>query len=374
MRTLILSISAGGGHVNAAKAVEEYIKINDSSSEVVTIDTIKYINPILDKVVIGSYLKSLKFSPSIFGKLYNLAETEDSIATFSSKVNEIVIRKLIPLIEEFKPDIIVSTHPISNEMISILKAKGKIDIPIVTIMTDYAPHNFWIHPYINAYVVSNDDMVQEMVNRGVPSELIYPLGIPVKPEFIKEYYKKETLHSINLKETKKTILLMSGSLGLGKVMDLYEQLQTIPQDIQILIIAGNNKRLYNHLMEESFESKIPTRIIGYTSEVCKYMQAADILITKPGGLTVTEAIVSHIPMAIFSAIPGQEEKNAEFLLRHNLAINLEEGKDCSPQISALLSNSELLNTMEKNCEKYAKPNSGNDIYKLLINCIENKIS
>ncbi|OPJ63404.1 MGDG synthase family glycosyltransferase [Clostridium oryzae] len=365
MRVLILSISAGGGHVNAAKAVEKYIKINSPESEVVIIDTIKYINPILDKVVIGSYLKSLKLSPALFGKLYNLAETEDSIANFSSKINEIIIHKLIPLIDSFNPDIIVSTHPISNEMASILKAKGKIDIPIVTIMTDYAPHSFWIHPYIDAYIVSNDDMVNEMIERGVPRELIFSFGIPVKPEFTKKYSRKDTLTSLNLNPAKKTVLLMSGSLGLGKVLDLYQQLENIKNSIQVLIITGNNKKLYNHLMEQSFESQLVTRIIGYTTDVCKYMQSSDLLITKPGGLTVTEAIVSHIPMAIFSAIPGQEEKNADFLLRHQLAIDLNEVKNCSSQISEFLCDDTLLASIKKNCEKYAKPNSGNDIYNLL---------
>lgn len=369
MRTLILSISAGGGHVNAAEAIESYIKLNNPNAVTMILDTYKYINPFLDKVVIGGYLKSLKFSPAIFGKLYKLAETDDSIASFSNKINEMIIHKLIPLLEEFKPDIIVTTHAFSTEMMSLLKSKYTIDIPVVTIMTDYAPHSFWLHPHIDAYVISNDDMVTEMIDRGIPRQVIYPLGIPVKPEFITKYLRDDILSSLNLDINKNTLLLMGGSLGMGKITELYQELQYVNKDIQIIIITGNNKKLYSQLRELSKTSKKATKIIGYTNEVNKYMQASDLLITKPGGLTITEALVSHTPLAIFSAIPGQEEKNAEFLMEHNLAIDLSDCKNCSDKIDAILDSESSLSNMKTNCIKYAKPNSGNDIYDLLLKLI-----
>lgn len=364
MKVLILSVSAGGGHTQAAEALKKSILLNNPDSDVLIIDTIKYINPILDKVVIGSYLKSLKLSPSIFRKIYNLAETEDGLATFSNKIVEIVVFRLIPLINEVKPDIIVATHPFSTEMVSVLKSKEKINIPVVTIMTDYAPHSFWLHPLIDAYVVSNDDMLNEMVSRGIPSEIIHNLGIPINPDFLTIHDRNETLHSLELDASKNTILLMGGSLGMGKITDVYEQIQEIHRDIQTIVITGNNKKLYSKLLDLKSQSNNSTRVIGFTKEVNKYMQACDLLVTKPGGLTITEALVSNIPLAIFSAIPGHEEKNAEFLLRHNLAINLSDGKNCKDLIEKLLMSPEELNKMRQNCKKYAKPNCGNSIYNL----------
>ncbi|MDP4088932.1 MAG: glycosyltransferase, partial [Bacillota bacterium] len=356
MRTLILSISAGGGHVNAAEAVEYYIKQNDSESTVKLVDTIKYINPFLDKVVIGSYLKSLKLSPFLFGKLYNLAETEESIANFSNRINEFIIHKLVPLIEDFAPDVIITTHPFSTEMASILKGKGKIGVPLVAILTDYAPHSFWIHPNIDAYIVSNAEMVDEMTRRGVKKEIIHPLGIPVKPEFLQEYPPKETLDSLNLNSDRSTVLLMGGSLGIGKIAALYEELKKVEEDIQIIVITGSNKKLYSQLTSLSETSNKPTRVIGYSTEVNRYMQACDLLITKPGGLTVTESLISRIPLALSSAIPGHEEKNANFLLRNNLAIDLRDCKNCSTVINELLTDPERLETMKENCSKFARPN------------------
>jgi processive 1,2-diacylglycerol beta-glucosyltransferase len=364
MKVLILSVSAGGGHTQAAEALKKSILLNNSKSEILIIDTIKYINPILDKVVIGSYLKSLKLSPSIFGKIYNLAENEDGLATFSNKVVEVVVFRLIPLINEVQPDIIVATHPFSAEMVSVLKSKGKINTPAVAIMTDYAPHNFWIHPLIDAYIVSNDDMIDEMIKRGVSRDLVHSLGIPVNPDFLKLYDRSETLRALDLDNSKPTILLMGGSLGMGSIADLYNEIQEIRSDIQIVVITGNNKKLYAKLHDLQSYANKPTRIIGFTKEVNKYMQACDLLITKPGGLTVTEALISGTPLAIFSAIPGQEEKNAEFLLKHNLAVNLLDGKNCRNTIDHLISSPEKLINMRENCRLYAKPNSGNDIYRL----------
>lgn len=365
MKVLILSVSAGGGHTQAAESLKKSILLNNPESEILIIDAIRYINPILDKVVIGSYLKSLKLSPAIFGKIYNLAETEDGLATFSNKIVEIVVFRLIPLIKDAKPDIIVATHPFSTEMVSVLKSKGKINLPTVTIMTDYAPHNFWLHPLIDAYVVSNDDMVTEMVARGIPKNIIHSLGIPVNPDFLKLHSRVETLNSLELDSSKPTILLMGGSLGMGCITSVYEQIQEIDMDIQIIVITGSNKKLFSKLQDLQPYAIKATRIIGFTKEVNKYMQACDLLITKPGGLTVTEALISRIPLAIFSAIPGQEEKNAEFLLKHNLAINLSYGKNSKAIIEQLLQSPEKLNNMREKYKLFAKPNSGNDIYKLL---------
>jgi processive 1,2-diacylglycerol beta-glucosyltransferase len=366
MRVLIFSVSAGGGHNHAAAAVEKHIALNDPNSEVKIIDTIKYINPILDKVVIGSYLKSLKFNPSIFGKLYNFAETGESLSNVSNLINEIIIFRLIPLIDEFKPDVVIATHAFSSEMASILRLKGKITVPTLTILTDYAPHSFWLHAGTDAYVVSNCDMIKYMENRGVNPNIVYDMGIPVNPDFMKEFNRNETFQSLNLNSNKTTILLMGGSLGMGKIYNVYTELQNTINDIQIIVITGKNKKLFSQLMDMQNETKKETRIIGYTEEVNKYMQIADLLITKPGGLTITEALICNLPMAIFSVIPGQEEKNAEFLIKHNLAVSLGAGKHCSQIIESILSDIDKLKDMKNNCIFFAKPNSGNEIYKLLV--------
>lgn len=374
MKALILTISAGAGHVQAAEAIKKYIMLNNPNSEVKIIDTLKYINPIIDKVVIGSYLKTIKTTPSLFGKLYDYAETDDGLATVSNKVNELLAYRIAPLINELKPEILICTHPFPAEMVSVLKLKRKIDIPVISILTDYAPHSFWIQPAIDAYIVSNSDMIDGMISRGVKRDIIYDLGIPVSPSFIEQHDRNATFNELNLAPDKPTLLIMGGSLGIGKISDIYNELLKMYMDIQILVITGSNKKLYSELTKLKDSSSKDTRIIGFTDNVNKYMQACDLLLTKPGGLTITEALICRTPIAIFSPIPGQEEKNAEFLLKHNLAIDLGDGKNCSNTIEKLLSSPDTLNTIKYNSAKFSKPCAGHDIYKLLEQLIKNNAS
>lgn len=374
MKALILSISAGAGHVQAAEAIKKYIMLNNPNSEVQILDTLKYINPIIDKVVIGSYLKTIKTTPSLFGKLYDYAETDDGLATVSNKVNELLAFRIAPLINKFKPEILICTHPFPAEMVSVLKLKRKIDIPAISILTDYAPHSFWIQPAIDAYIVSNSDMIDEMISRGVDRDIIHDLGIPVNPSFIKQHDKVATMNELGLNPDKPTLLIMGGSLGIGKISDIYNEVLKLPIDVQILVITGSNKKLYSELTKLKESSLKDTRIIGFTGSVNKYMQACDLLLTKPGGLTITEALICGIPIAIFSPIPGQEEKNAEFLLKHGLAVDLGDGKNCAIAIEKLLACPDKLNEIKNNCAKFSKPCAGDNIYKLLEQLINNSAS
>ncbi|NEZ47406.1 UDP-N-acetylglucosamine--LPS N-acetylglucosamine transferase [Clostridium niameyense] len=379
MKVLILSVSAGGGHSHAAEALKIYIKLNNPKAKVEVIDTLKHINPIIDKVVIGSYLKTIKITPSLFGKLYAHSESDDGLASMiSSNFNKIMTYKLSPIIKKFNPNIIVCTHPFPAEMVSIMKEKGKLNIPLLTILTDYAPHSLWIQKHTDAYVVSNNDMIDEMSKRGVLKEKVFDYGIPVKPDFLKKFNKEETLKDLGLSTNKTTLLVMGGSLGIGKITELYAELLKIEQDIQIIIITGSNEKLFSQLNKLKKSSIKATKIIGFTDKVNKYMQCCDLLLTKPGGLTITEALICNIPIATFSPIPGQEEKNTEFLLKHNLAVNIDSLENTKDIISNLLSSPEKLNIMRKNCNKLAKPYSGNKVYELinffLMNIKENKKS
>lgn len=365
MKVLIFAVSAGGGHMRASEALKQYILINDNSSSVKIIDTIKFINPILDKVLIGGYLKTLKKSPFLFGKLYNHTESYTSLSAVSNRFNKIIAERTLPKIYDFNPDIIVSTHPFPNEMLSILKSKYKLNIPVISILTDYAPHNFWLHSGIDTYIVSNDDMVDEMISRGIDKDSVFSFGIPVDPSFMQKYNKKSVFKQLAFNTQSPTILIMGGSLGIGNIPNIYCDICKSDKDIQIIVLTGNNKKLYSTLTQLSKSYNKKTLVLGYTKEVSKYMQCCDLLITKPGGITITEAIISNIPMALFCPIPGQEEKNANFLLRHGLAINCEDFASYKDAITYVFSNPSIIQNMKLNCSKYSKPNSGNDIYHFI---------
>ena len=371
MNILILSASTGGGHMRASKAIEGYMTQQNKDINVKIVDSLLYISPILNKTVTGGYVYLATKTPKLYGKLYDLTNKDHKLANFVTRLNNIFANKLLPLIDEFRPDIIITTHPFPTEMVSRLKSKKEINIPLICIMTDYAPHKAWINDKVDAYIVANDDMVTKMVTEGVDSRCIYPYGIPVDEVFFEEKEKQLVIEDLGLDKSLPTILMMAGSFGVSNVFDVYENIIDIDLDFQIILVTGKNQKLYNHFEEVIGSSPKKTKLIYFTEEINKFMQASDIIITKPGGLTVTEALACNIPMAVFDAIPGQEEENAEFLLKHNMAVRISDGNSCREAIIELLKDGEKLEDMKEACKSFDKNDSTKNIFLLINELIEN---
>lgn len=371
MNILILSASTGGGHMRASKAIEGYMTQQNKDINVKIVDSLLYISPILNKTVTGGYVYLATKTPKLYGKLYDLTNKDYKFANFVTRLNNIFANKLLPLIDEFMPDIIITTHPFPTEMVSRLKSKKEINIPLICIMTDYAPHKAWISDKVDAYIVANDDMVTKMITEGVDSRCIYPYGIPVDEVFFEEREKQLVIEELKLDKNLPTILMMAGSFGVSNVFDVYRNIIDIDLDFQIILVTGRNQKLYNHFEEVIGSSPKKTKLIYFTDEINKFMQASDIIITKPGGLTVTEALACNIPMAVFDAIPGQEEENAEFLLKHNMAVRISDGNSCRAAIVELLKDSEKLEDMKEACKSFDKNDSTKNIFLLINELIEN---
>ena len=373
MNILILSASTGGGHMRASKAIEGYMTQQNKDINVKIVDSLLYISPILNKTVTGGYVYLATKTPKLYGKLYDLTNKDHKLANFVTRLNNIFANKLLPLIDEFKPDIIITTHPFPTEMVSRLKSKKEINIPLICIMTDYAPHKAWINDKVDAYIVANDDMVTKMISEGVDSRCIYPYGIPVDEVFFEEKEKQLVIEELGLDKNLPTILMMAGSFGVSNVFDVYENIIDIDFDFQIILVTGRNQKLYNNFEKVIGNSPKNTKLIYFTDEINNFMQASEIIITKPGGLTVTEALACNIPMAVFDAIPGQEEENAEFLLKHNMAVRISDGNSCRAAIVELLKDSEKLEGMKKACKSFDKNDSTKNIFLLINELIEKNI-
>ena len=371
MNILILSASTGGGHMRASKAIEGYMTQQNKDINVKIVDSLLYISPILNKTITGGYVYLATKTPKLYGKLYDLTNKDHKFANFVTRLNNIFANKLLPLIDEFRPDIIITTHPFPTEMVSRLKSKKEINIPLICIMTDYAPHKAWISDKVDAYIVANDDMVTKMIAEGVDSRCIYPYGIPVDEVFFEEKEKQLVIEELGLDKNLPTILMMAGSFGVSNVFDVYENIIDIDLDFQIILVTGRNQKLYNHFEEVIGDTTKNTKLIYFTEEINKFMQASDIIITKPGGLTVTEALACNIPMAVFNAIPGQEEENADFLLKHNMAVRISDGNSCRAAIVELLKDSEKLEDMKEACKSFDKNDSTKNIFLLINELIEN---
>lgn len=413
MKAIILSASTGSGHMSAARAINEYLMESGAQSEV--IDTLKYISPILNKTVTEFYDFIAKYHPKIWKMMYDTSNKK-TVNKLLLSVNNLVSKRLLPLLDDFEPDVIIATHPFAAEMISKLKSLQKIDIPLICVITDYAPHLTWINPGIDAYVVANSDMIEPMVQMGADKNDIFNFGIPVDKEFFSKKDKAKILEEIGLFPELPTVLIMSGGNGYANVEEIYRDLQKSDTDFQIILITGKNQKLYNRMqslteisnqekqnlnLQKNFISKFgvpnvhlnglniikkfvgdssekflqtkPTKIIYFTSEVSKYMSAADLIITKPGGLTVSEALACGLPMALFGAIPGQEEENANFLVGNNMAVKLDQKSSNLKSIEALLENPDRLNYMKFNCENFDKSDSLKNIYNLIKKLSKNSV-
>ena len=250
MNILILSASTGGGHMRASKAIESYMLKQDKDINVKIVDSLLYISPILNKTITSGYVYLATKTPKLYGKLYDLSNKDRKFSNFVTRINNIFANKLLPLIDDFKPDVIITTHPFPTEMVSRLKLKNEINIPLICIMTDYAPHKAWLSEKVDAYIVANDDMVAKMVAQGVSEEHIYPYGIPVDEVFFEEEEKQLVLEELNLDKNLPTILMMAGSFGVANVFDIYANIIDIDLDFQIILVTGKNKKLYNQFKEK----------------------------------------------------------------------------------------------------------------------------
>lgn len=364
MKAMILSVATGGGHGRAAEAIKESILHNEPGSDVIIIDTIKYISPFLDKLVVGTYLQSLKHYPSFFKYLYEHSDEEGKFLKPTSFGNDYITKQLHPTVKEFDPDIIISTHPFTAQMLSILRAKFGWHKASLVVMTDYGSHAFWVHHHVDAYVVSNEDMVEELIQRGRNEEMIFPYGIPISRTFSDFKPKEFTCKKYDLNPNQKIVTIMGGSLGLGNITQIAQEVINLPLDLQVLVLTGNNEKLYNEISELTQSSSKNIFPLKYCDDINNILFITDLLITKPGGLTMTESFIAGTPLAIYLAIPGQEVQNADYLIRHNLAIDLETGENTKSLLLDVLSNDHILEEMKIKSKTYAKPDAGDKIYGL----------
>ena len=298
-KILIFYASYGGGHLSAAKSIKDYIDTNYEDTESQLVDCVEYINKPLNKITTTAYTEMAKKAPWAWGKVYSRSE-KGPLAHISTTSNKVMSLKLNTLLKEYKPDLVISTHPFATQMCGYLKKKEKLDCKIATIMTDYAPHEQWLvfSDFIDFYFVAHDKMKQQLIEHGVSENKVFATGIPLSNRFLLNYNKQEILNYFGLQANKKTILFFAGGeFGLGK-SKTYEMLKTFVENfdnIQIVAIAGRNakmKKEFDELVESSHKQD-SIKILEYTDKVPELMSISDMVVTKPGGLTTTESLASR---------------------------------------------------------------------------------
>lgn len=371
---LIFYASYGGGHLNAAKSINEYILNNYTDIHVELIDCMKYINKPIEKITTTAYREMAKKMPWAWGRIYSDSQ-KGPLAHISSRSNKIMAIKLLKLLREKQPDLIISTHPFGSQMCNYLKRKGKIFAKIATIMTDFAPHDQWLvgGDFTDYFFVAHEKMKDYLISKNISSNKVFATGIPLSSRFNQKYDKQDILKEFDLSDNKFNILFFGGGeFGLGKTrtVEIFESFVqfAIKSDMQIVAISGKNEKMKlafeNVVNEHNCHNNI--KVLEFTNKVPELMNISNLVVTKPGGMTTTESLASHLPMVIINPIPGQEEENAEFLENKGVGIWIKKDSKINDVIYSLFEDPNKLEIMKKNTELLANPNSTRDICQILL--------
>ena len=372
-KVIIFYASYGGGHLNAAKSIQECITNNYKDINVELIDCMKYVNITIEKITTAAYREMAKKAPWAWGRIYADSQ-KGPLAHISSRSNKIMAIKLLKLLREKNPDLIISTHPFGSQMCSYLKRKQKITSKIATIMTDFAPHDQWLvgSEYTDYYFVAHNKMKQYLISKNIDENKIFDTGIPVSNRFLLNYNKNDILSELNFTPNKKTVLFFGGGefgLGKTKTVEIFECFVKLFPDIQIIAVAGKNEKMktaFSKIVEQEKRND-SIRVLEFTNKVPEFMSVSDLVVTKPGGLTTSESLASKLPMVIINPIPGQEEENAQFLEENGIAIWIKKYDNPYEKLQNLFSDPKLLPTMKENTEKLTKKYSTQNICKILFN-------
>ena len=371
-KILIFYGSYGGGHLSAAKSIRDYIEKNYSDSQVELVDCVEYVNKLFNKLTTKAYKDFSKNARWIWKHLYYDSES-GSLSRICNTINRLMAIKLNRLIQEFQPDLIISTHPFSSQMCAILKEKGKLNCKVATILTDYASHNQWLvkSEFIDYYFVAQQGMVDDLVSRGVNKDKIHVTGIPLSSGFLQSYNKQKILEDYGLTSDKNTILFFAGGeFGFGKDKT-FNRLKAIIDNLpnlQVVAVAGRNEK-----MKERFDELVKTtrtesnvKILSFTNQVPELMSVSDLVITKPGGLTTTESLASGLPLIIIDPLPGQEEENAEFIENSGAGIWVKDSDNIETILLNIFNNPDKLENMKSKARLIAKKNSTQNIVETLL--------
>ena len=362
MKMMVLYAQAGGGHRKAAEAIAEQGTSQGHLMQLV--DALKEVGPLEDQAICGSYRLMARYIPQAFGLLYRQANKETGLSQLTVRLNEFYAHRLLSVIEDCQPDVIISTYHFASEMVSHLKTQGKVQAPLVCVITDYGLHRAWLAPQIDAYAVACEEMVAQLSNAGVSRKKIHVSGMPVGANFAHPKDPAACKAQLNLLPDLPLVLMMAGSFGVDKVIQMYQAAAALEENFQLAVITGRNPHLYESLRQLLPHSPKPTKLVSFTHKVADYMAAADLLVTKPGGMTVSEALAMELPMVVFDAIPGQEEDNAHFLTARGLAEEVQNSAEAAEAIARLMRCPGRLEAMRQSCRRFGHKQAAAEIIDL----------
>lgn len=371
MRVLVLSASIGMGHVRAGDAIEK--EVRKIAQSVRHEDVLNFANAPFRNFYRKAYFDLVAHAPELLGFAYEYSDKEWKNLHYGRAFERLNIQKLIGMVEEFQPDVVISTHSLPADMISWLLCKKKIICKNIVVLTDFDVHPVWLCHHHSLYCVPLEETKEHLVALGLERQRVIVTGIPIDPVFAQMKDKRQMRIKHDLEPDRRSILISAGGLGMGPIEELLCELMKLSGQNQIITVCGSNSEL--KAAAEAFAEKVSRtdgnliKVVGHTDVMDEYMSASDIILGKPGGLTSSEALAKGLVFVIVSPVPGQEERNADHLLEEGVAIRCNNLPVLAYKIEQLFDNSQRLQTMSLNALTLAKPNAAEQIAAQAISLI-----
>ncbi len=364
---LILHATAGAGHTRAAQAIAAALKPSGRSHRVV--DTLDCTSALFRRLYLKSYIDLVQKAPELYGYFYDKSDVVTPPGSKRARArlafDQLNSRSFKQLLAEARPEVIVCTHFLPLELLSDLKGRGKLHVPVHAVITDVSPHAFWVYPQIEHYHVATPAAAHELTRKGFPAGRISVTGIPVDPIFARRTPAPEARARLGLPE-KPTVLLLSGGFGIGPMQQMLASFGESRGNLSLVVVAGKNVRLEKECQALAAKLPVPVRVHGFVNNMHELMDAADLIVTKPGGLTTTEILAKGKPMALVAPIPGQEQRNCEYLLEEGAAVRLYDVGDSAYYLEKWLADAGRMQRMTSAARSIARPEAAQEIAAALI--------
>lgn len=371
-KILIVYATAGIGHKKASIAIKKALdEMAPKDTEVAIIDALDYTNKFFKWSYLQAYLFMVNKLPTFWGISYHLTDNY-YVNMVVSKIRRINnwfnSRKLIKYISVMKPDVIISTHFFASEVLAYIKCSGnKCASELITVVTDYRLHSWWVAEGTDVYVVAGDDAAKDLVNKWkVKPEQVKVFGIPVEPVFSKPLDRQAIFRATGLKEGIFTVLVIGGGFGVGPIEEIAKEIGKVSAKVQVVVICGHNEELVKKI--EALKATLPcdVKTLGFVDNVYEYMEISDVLISKSGGITVSESLAKELPMIVISPIIGQETRNCEFLVEHRAAFRISRVEELKGIVEDLVRNPDKAKAIKDSIRLIKKPMACFDVAKFAL--------
>lgn len=372
MRVLIPTVTAGAGHLQAAAALEEAWKAFRPRDTVERLDVLDFTSKLYRRLYAEGYVKLIAHAPELYALVFKKTDNPAlvrKLMRLRRKLSRLTTPGFVRHLKQFKPDAVVCPHFLPLEILGDLDAesRGAFHPLTVSVVTDFEAHALWMEPCVDLYCVAAEETRARLLARGVPPDQVVATGIPVSGRFAARPEPREVRKRLGLRDDLRTLLVLSGGFGMGPVRQILVELKKLQKPVQILVVAGRNEALRRSLATEEWQH--PTRVLGFVTNMQELMAVADMIITKPGGLTTSESLAMGKPLFILDPIPGQEAANSDFLLGHGAAAKVNRVEDLPSRLEKLLGSKSLVE-MGRAAKALGKPSAARDICAEVVRRVE----